>query len=102
MRFFKSKISISNIYIAIVAYMYFPLFLFVLGWTAIFVSIPVVTVTSIAIVFSMRKIYNENRNEIYMCFGELFLVFFLFFILVGHSDLAAQDFDWHKQHAGFI
>jgi hypothetical protein len=104
MRFLKDKISINKIYILVVGYLYSPILIFVLGWTKIFVSVPVVIVSSIAIVFAMRKICNENRNEVYISFGEIllaFCIFFLFFIMVGHSNLTAQDFDWHKHHAIF-
>lgn len=84
--------------------MYLPIFIFLLGWTSIFVALPVLLFTLVAIYYVLRKIYIENKEETCSSFFEILVVFggfFLFFVLAGHSDLFAQDFDWHKHHAIF-
>lgn len=84
--------------------MYLPILIFMLGWTAIFVSIPVLIFTFVAIYFAFRKIYKVNREDACSNPSEIFIafvIFFAFFVWVGHSDLFAQDFDWHKHHAIF-
>ena len=98
------NLSINKIYVFILGYLYLPIFIFLLGWTSIFISVPVLVFSLIAIYFATKKIYNENMKKTSSDFCEIlivFFIFFLFFVLVGHSDLFAQDFDWHKHHAIF-
>ena len=101
---FSRNVNINNIYIGIIGYLYLPIIIFLVGWTSIWVSITVLLFTIVAILFGMRKIYNENKEKPSCRLDELlvvFGVFFVFFVMVGHSDLFAQDFDWHKHHAIF-
>lgn len=98
------KISVNAIYISIIAYLYIPLLIFLLGWVKLIVALPVIAVTAVGIFFSMRNIYRSNTGNKYgTLLGILiaFLGFFLFFVVAGHSDLFAQDYDWHKHHAVF-
>lgn len=98
------NVSISKIYILIIGYLYLPIFIFLLGWTSIFVAVPVLLFTLVAIYYAMRKIYANNRDSAYSNIGEIlavFGIFIVFFIAVGHTDLFPQDFDWHKHHAIF-
>lgn len=101
---FLKKINKSNIYFFILGYLYLPILIFLLGWTSLFISLPVICFTIIAFFFVIRKTRNENNDDSCSNFREIlfvFVTFFLFFIFTGHSDLFAQDFDWHKHHAIF-
>ncbi|MBR5179710.1 MAG: hypothetical protein IKW90_13050 [Lachnospiraceae bacterium] len=101
---FSKNISINKIYISILGYLYLPVFIFLLGWTAIFIALPVLLFALVAIYYATKKIYTEKKDDAYCNAAEMmvaFGVFFLFFVMVGHSDLFAQDFDWHKHHAVF-
>ncbi len=97
-------ININYIYISLVAYLFIPLFIFLLGWTNPLISIPIIAVTSLGIFFSIREIFGENKGIVCCNLTDLlifFIGFFLFFVVAGHSDLFAQDYDWHKHHAIF-
>lgn len=98
------KISIRNFYLAIVVYLYLPLLVFAWGWVKFYIATPVVLITAVAIVFSMKNIYKNNQEKTTCTVLEIlvtFIMFSLFFVVAGHSDLFAQDYDWHKHHAVF-
>ena len=99
-----TKIELSIFYFFTVLYLYIPILIFCLGWVKLYFAIPVIVATAIGIFFSMRLILRSNKGKECCNVIELFLIFiafFLFFVVAGHSDLSAQDYDWHKHHAIF-
>lgn len=92
----------KKFYIAAVAYLYFPIMLFLCMWLKIWVSIPLAVITLIALVFGIKKMAEEESQTSFVKIGELLFVFCCFcllFVFCGEGDLIYQDFDWHKHHA---
>lgn len=98
-------LSLRGITAAGVAYLYAPVLLFLLGWVRPLVSIPLLAASGAGVWLSLRGLWraSEEKRLPFRLGGALGVLFgfFLFFVIAGHSDLFAQDFDWNKHHAIF-
>lgn len=92
----------KKIYAAALLYLYLPLLLFLWGWTAVWVSIPVTIATGCALFFCYGKMTKNEDDKIAISWKEIavvFVIFLLFRVFCGDGDLFLQDYDWNKHHA---
>lgn len=92
----------KKLYLTALGYLYLPMLLFILGWTAVWVQIPVMAVSILALYWTYEKLtIDEKEGLLFSKAGvvAIVVVFFLFCIFCGQGDLFWQDFDWKKHHA---
>ena len=94
--------KLKKLYACAVVYLYLPIFLFLFGWTKLWISIPIAMISSVGIYFGMQKIDYDTSKEFVIKKVDILLFFVLFMLLCifcGGGDLFPQDYDWSKHHA---
>lgn len=92
----------KKLYYYALLYLYLPILLFILGWTKIWIGIPVAAVSAVGIYYAIQKLNIAESRENFWKKGELVVFFLLFFavcVFCGGGDLFPQDYDWSKHHA---
>lgn len=85
-----------------IAYLYIPLFIFILSWVKIWIAIPVAICSVYAIWRGFRKQSSDRTERISVSKWEVLIYFFVAIgicVVCGGGDIFPQDYDWSKHHA---
>lgn len=91
----------NHLFIVSIFYLYLPIFIFLLMWTKILVSLPITLITILALYIGIKKLILNISSKILIDIKEIVFSFFvILFICVfcGGGGLFVQDYDYSKHN----